>query len=130
MSNKYQFDVGAQSLVKAEGAAVTATETNSVDYKLESCPTFAVVIDVTAVDRANSDETYEFSVQSLDAAGANTVELGALVSITTAGQYVVAIDGSTAKKLAGDSDEKIQLTATLGGTTPSLTYSAHIQRAQ
>ena len=129
MSNKYQFDVGAQSLVKAEGSAVTSTDVNSVAYKLESCPTFAVVINVTAVDRANADETYVFSVQSLDAAGANAVEQGALISITSAGQYVIAVDGSTAKKLAGSSDQKIQLTATLGGTSPSLTYSAHLQRA-
>lgn len=124
----YQYDVGAVSLLKSPAAA-TATETNSVDYKLISCPTFVAVIDVTAIDRTTEDETYVFSMQSLDSAGANPVQLGALISLTTTGQYVIAVDSPTAVKLAGASDSKIQLTATIGGTTPSITYSAHLQRA-
>jgi len=124
----YQFDAGSVSLIKASAQA-TATENNTVAYKLESCPTFAVVIDVTAVDRTTADETYVFSVESLDSAGGNGVVLGALISITTAGQYVIAVDGETAKKLAGTSDAQIKLTATLAGTTPIITYSAQIQRA-
>ena len=121
----YVYDAGADTLIRADGlAAVTATTVVApIDFEYGFNKNVAVVINVTAIDRANADETYVLSVESADAAGANPVVIASIPTITAIGQYVMLIDCSTAQKLDVDG-ARIGVTATIGGTTPSLTFSA------
>lgn len=123
--SKAIYDAEASVLLQATGtAAVTATAaTSAVDLAWEAASTFVVVISVTDVDRGTGDETYTFSVRSLDSAGANEVAQVTIPSITETGTYYIAVDSSTAVKFDADA-AKIDLNCVIAGTTPSITYSA------
>lgn len=128
--SKFIYDAEASVVLKADGsAAVTATETaTAVDFNWGASNGFAVGLTISAVDTGTGDETYVFSIVSLDSAGANPVDQITLPSITTAGSYRFLIDGQTAAKIDADA-AKIAVKATLAGTTPSVTYSAVINPA-
>lgn len=123
--SKAIYDAESTVLLRATGsAAITSTATSAVDFKIEAGGAFAVAINVEALDVADADETYSFSVVGQDAAGSNDVTLLTTGPITSTGEHLIYVDADTAVKMAGASVEKLALTATLGGTTPSLTYSA------
>lgn len=127
--SKAIYDAESTVLLKADGsAAITATASTVVDVDVSMGGTFAVAINVEAFDVANADETYVFSVVGQDSAGSNDVTLATLGAIAETGEHLVLIDAETAVKLAGASTKKLKLTATLAGTTPSLTYSAWVTR--
>lgn len=83
----------------------------------------AAVIDVTAADRANQDETYAFHLQESDAVDSGFVACGVAVSVTVAttvatlGTYVAK--GIVAKRF-------VRLSLVVANTTPSITYSAYL----
>lgn len=85
---------------------------------------YDVVIVVEAVDFGNADETYVMSLLVGPTGLSGAVQAGA-VDIVGTGQYVIKLDGHTMEKLSAD-HEAIGLTATIGGTTPSITYSSWV----
>lgn len=123
--SKAIYDAESTVLLRATGsAAVTATTTSAVDFAIDAGGAFAVAINVESLDVADADEVYTFSVAGQDAAGSNAVTIVTTGPITKTGEHLVYIDSDTAAKMAGASVKKLALTATLAGTTPSLTYSA------
>lgn len=88
---------------------------------------FDVVVDVSAITADDGDETYVFSVDVSDASGGTYTKVVALPNIRAigTGRYVIAVDAALVQKLDADA-EYIKVTATLGGTTPSITWSAFI----
>ncbi len=123
--SKVIYDAGSTVLLKATGsAAVTATASTSVDLNIGMGGTFVVAVNVEAIKTSATDETYDFSVAGLDSAGSNAVTLTTLGGVSETGEYLIVIDADTAVKLAGSSVEKLQLTVTIDGTSPSITYSA------
>lgn len=123
--SKAIYDAEASVLLKATGsAAVTATAaSDAVDFEWEAVNSFAVVVSVSDVETGAGDETYTFSVRSLDSAGANEVAQVTLPSITATGTYYILVDAGTA--LAIDEDAaKLDLNCTIAGVAPSITYSA------
>lgn len=126
--SKAIYDAGASVLLKADGsAAITSTaSTSAVDFDMSAGGTFAVAVNVEALDATTGDETYTISVVGQDSAGANDVTLATFPVVAT-GEHLFALDAGTVVKQAGASVAKVLLTATLAGTTPSLTYSAWIQ---
>ena len=123
--SKAIYDAESTVLLRATGsAAITASATTAVDFSIEAGGAFAVVINVEAFDVADTDEVYTFSVVGQDSAGSNGVTLVTTGAIAETGEHLVYIDADTAVKMAGASVAKLALTATLAGTTPSLTYSA------
>lgn len=85
---------------------------------------YDVVIVVTDIDTADTDETYTFDVEIQAAGGGNAVQAGA-IGVVGVGQYVVKLDGHTLEKLSADREE-LALNLTVGGTTPSVTFSAWV----
>lgn len=123
--SKAIYDAGSLVLLKATGsAAITSTASTVVDLNIKMGGAFAIVVNVEAFDTADADETYTFSIVGQDSAGSNDVTIATTGAIVETGEHLILIDSDTAVKLAGASTEKLKLTATLGGTTPSLTYSA------
>lgn len=84
----------------------------------------AGVVDVSALDTANADETYNFKLQQTDpdvngvADDAAAADIGVNVPATAAG--VVVAKGIVTKR------RFIRLVLTAAGTTPSITYEAHV----
>lgn len=124
--SKAIYDAESTVLLRATGsAALTATATSAVDFDVDAGGAFAVVINVEAVD-VSGDGTYEFTIGGQDGDGANDVALVTTGAITSTGEHLFLVDADTAAKMAGASVEKLALTATLGGTSPSLTFSAWV----
>lgn len=125
--SKVIYDAEATvNLRDSEQSAITATaSTSAVDFKMQYGGTFGVAINVSELVDDDADETYSFSVVGQDSAGANDVTLQT-VTVTEVGEYILVLDADTVAKVAGASTEKVLVTATLGGTTPSLNYSAWI----
>lgn len=119
----------------AANLVATGASTNiidaTVDRNIGIGEPMAVVIDISAIDASSGDETYTVQLQAAatgDAAFASPVAVGGLVTIPrTIGansQVVILIPADTA------TDRYSRLLFTLGGTTPSITYSARLVPAK
>lgn len=134
MNSAINFIYDADNAFRAPGqAAITAT---TADMRLPldkldkvrgarrnelGAQTYRAVIAVEEVDGVNGDETYAFAV-NVGAAGATATKVGE-ITVGSTGQYVVMLDAQTVEKMDADRAE-IELTATLGGTTPSIKFAA------
>ncbi|MGB7158547.1 MAG: hypothetical protein WBD40_10810 [Tepidisphaeraceae bacterium] len=80
----------------------------------------AAVVDVSAADRANSDETYTFKLQE-SSDNSTFADIGVATSITVSGATstlgVYVAKGFISKRY-------VRLVLTAAGTTPSITYKA------
>ena len=116
----------------ADGQALTASaaSTHIIDHgaagDLGAGRAMVVVINVdVAADTANADETYQFVLQQDDNSGfaspseviAKSIPGGALAA---GSQHVIPVPPGAL------SERYSRLFSTLGGTTPSITYTAHL----
>lgn len=91
-----------------------------------------VVVHVTAIDNTTTDETYTIDLIVDDVAAMNdTPRVVATLPLATKqpGVYVMTVDSRSIPLLDTDSsgtDKFLAARATLGGTTPSITYGAWI----
>lgn len=91
----------------------------------------AAVVDVSACDRANSDEVYNFKLQETgpDANGAAdsaaAADIGATYAVSVLGATatlgVLLVKGLVTKRF-------VRLALDVSGTSPSVTYDAHLSR--
>lgn len=77
----------------------------------------AAVVDVSAIDRTDANETYAFKLQESADGATAWADIGLPVSVAAAGNTV-------AKAIC--TGRFIRLVLTAGGTTPSITYTAHV----
>lgn len=82
---------------------------------------YEIVIAVSALDLADADETYVFAAE-VGAAGSAATKVGE-VAVNGTGQFILALDAATIEALDADREE-IELNLTVGGTTPSITFTA------
>jgi hypothetical protein len=82
-------------------------------------------VTVTASDDADGDETYTFGVEAGDAGFANSIVVGCVtIPRGFTGGLIIPFQAAQVKdRLLPDATE-IRIGATLGGTSPSVTYSA------
>lgn len=144
---KRGFDVAAEVLLRdiADGTElVTAIETSVSLSQLKSAfwhnneiphGTFTVSIHVTATDATTGNETYVLDVLVDDVAAMNDspVSIGSITLDRTKGPayYEINVDSKTIENLDLDNDgvdKFIAIRATLGGTTPIITYGAWISK--
>lgn len=141
---KYILDVDAGVTLRnvADGAeTATATETavslkelNKAYWHDNEIPhgVFAVAVHVTALDLANSDETYTLSLVVDDAPTLNDNSVVvASYPIRAPGFYTFHVDSQNIPVLDPDNsgdDKWLGIRATLGGTSPSITYGAWIAK--
>jgi hypothetical protein len=146
-SSKVRFTLDAAAAVTlrniADGAeTATATETavplneldtaywqdgNEVPYGV-----FGIQVNVTTLDKTTGDETYVLSLLVDDTSGLSDAPVTiASFTIPAVGAYVFYVDSKTISKLDPDTsgtDKWLAIRATLGGTTPSITYGAFIAK--
>jgi hypothetical protein len=141
------YDADAAVLLRdvADGAETsTATETavslneldtafwqdgNEIPYGL-----IEVGVHITAIDRTTGDETYTFDLIVDDTSNMSDTPkvVASLTGITTAGFYTMYVDSKNIPLIDSDTsgtDKWIAIKATLGGTTPSVTYGAWMSKS-
>lgn len=137
---KYMYDAATAASLRAKSAVALTADTNGAELVLDTLQgywtsgeladqTFAVVVNVTAIDRTTGDETYKLDLQAGPSGFASNVVVGTLAAITTVGQYVILVDADTVKAIKADADA-IRLVLDVAGTTPSITYHAWISGVQ
>jgi hypothetical protein len=114
----------------ADGAETSTASEAGVAMQVRFLPVCDWVIHVTALDAASADETYVFTLEVSDASGGTYT---AIASHTWprghgAGTMHIPINGDMASFQDTDSDW-IRVTATLGGTSPSITYGSYLAKA-
>lgn len=118
-----------QQFAAAQVLAASGVSTNIIDFTVDrnvgiGVP-MSVLILVSAIDATSADETYKVQVQaSVDAAFTVPLVVGGLVDIPRA----VAVPAKVVIPIPADlaSDRFLRLSWTLGGTTPSITYTAYL----
>lgn len=83
----------------------------------------AAVVDVTACVRNDGDETYTFTLQECDTVDGSYTACGAAVAVDVSGTDAtlgaISVPGFVSKPY-------VRLSLVIAGTTPSITYSAHL----
>lgn len=96
---------------------------------------FVVGVNVTAMDATTGDETYVLSLLVDDTSGLSDSPVtiaSYTIPRTAIGYYEFVVDSKTIPNLDSDSsgtDKWLAIRATLGGTTPSITYGAWISKS-
>lgn len=138
---KYMFDAAPSITLRDGDAAAITADGNTNAIALDQLDgywntqgevadvTFAIIVHVTAIDRANADETYSIVPQFGPAGFATNVVYGGLNGITKTGQYVILVDLDTVKAIKADV-AALRLAVDVGGTTPSITFKAWIAGIQ
>lgn len=137
-SHRYIFDAAPATLFRGRDAVAITASAESDEVTLDEVlgywtdaneladETLAIVINVEAADATTGDETYTLvATCGADGAGGNdlnAIEVGT-VEVEGPGQYVLLVDVPTVK-LQYAAANTIGISATLAGTTPSLTYAA------
>lgn len=134
---KYMYDAAPSVALRARGEAALTADGNSTAIALDKLDgywnteeeladqTFAVVVNVDAIDTTTGDEEYVLSlVFGDDAAFTNSASTHSL-AVTETGQYVFLVDFDTVSALVeGVSFMRIALDVT--GTTPIINYYSWI----
>lgn len=111
----------------ADGAETsTATETG-ITFPVRQAGEFKAVFYVSALDTDSGNETYSFSIVVADTTG-NLSGSGVTVAtaaIVSTGVYEIALSSELISALDADAGA-ITCKATLGGTTPSITYGCFL----
>ncbi len=112
----------------ADGAETATASEIAIDFIANDFGDFKAVFHVSALDTAEANETYSLAIEVDAAAGfSSPVEIGS-ITVTAAGVYELPLSGRFIEQAEAGA-LKMRATATLGGTTPSITYGAFLTPA-
>ena len=116
-------------------AQITATAAETgIAFQCRKELEYVCELDISVIDRTTGDETYVFTVGVCATVGGTYVTIGTLAipasgaGTDKTGVYILPLSGTTAEAVL-PAAEFINITATLGGTTPILKYSAVLAKA-
>lgn len=122
----YTFDKQLELRNVADGAETATAAETGLALPVRQAGNFKAVFDVTALDTASGNETYVVSVET-DSVAAFTdspVKIGE-VAMAATGAYELPLSSRQIETLDPNA-AAIRCKATLGGTTPSITYGAFL----
>lgn len=114
----------------ADGAETATATEEGLTLPVRMAGDFKAIFYVSALDDADADETYTLDVLVADTK-ANLAGSGvevASIAISSAGAYEVPLSGNHIERLDADAGA-ITCRASLGGTTPSITYGCFLAPA-
>lgn len=115
--------------LKTLAAVTTTTAETGIAFDCRKIKEYAAIVYITACVSNDADETYVIDIKVSDVVGGTYTSIASVtVARGTTGVLVIPLHGATAELLDADSDF-IQVVATLGGSTPSITYGAYLARA-
>lgn len=97
---------------------------NTNDARSLADTTFAIVLNVEAIDTTTGDETYTAAIEFGPVNFATSVKPN-VVTIKRPGQYVMLVDADTVAFMNNDV-AAMRLAVTAGGTSPSITLHAFV----
>lgn len=109
----------AQYVLEDGAGAITATAAGSDTHDVGDAalkPGAVAIVDITALDTTDTDETYVVEIQGSNDSFTTPVELASR-TMTATGRYVIPIYNWQ----AGTTYREIRVYFTIGGTTPSIT---------
>jgi hypothetical protein len=119
-----------------DGAETTTTAETGIAFACRKIGGYKAVFNISALDTTNTDETYVLSIGISDVVGGTYTTIGSIASATVLanfaagnGRLEIPLSGNLAREFDTDA-EFIQCVATLGGTTPSITYGCHLEQIQ
>ncbi len=127
VSNIYDADLA----LRTSGTAITSTTSETgVEFPVRNIGAYKAVVQYTGMDYTTTDESYVFSVEVSDLVAGTYTAIATLPDIgsaTAAGRLDIPLNGKIAEQLDADS-AFIRVTATLGGTTPSIDYDCYLTK--
>lgn len=125
-----QFDKALELRNVADGAKTATASETGIALAVRMLLNCDLVIFVTAIDATSADETYVFTLQVSDLVGGTYTTI---ISHTWprghgVGRLHLPINGDLSSFQDTDS-AFLRITATLGGTTPSITYGAFLTKS-
>lgn len=136
---KYMFDAAPSITLEAKTAPARTADGNTSEIVLDQLDghwnvlgeladqTFAVAVNVTALDQTTGDETYELSLVFGDEGFAESLVTHTL-AVSAPGQYVFLVDVDTVRA-ALDVADRMRIALDVNGTTPSIDFHAWIAGA-
>lgn len=123
------FDKALELRNVADGAETATASETGIAFDVRFAPTIMWELFVTAIDAVSTDETYVFTLEVSDLVGGTYTEIAKHVwpRGKGVGRVGIPINGSVAAFQDTDSDW-VRVTATLGGTTPSITYGSFLSK--
>jgi hypothetical protein len=123
---EYTFDKLLELRNVGDGAETATAAESGLSLPVRMAGDVRAVFHVTALDTTSGNETYALSVEtdSLAAFTDSPVKVGEL-PVTATGIYELPLSGRQIETLDPNA-AAIRCKATLGGTTPSITYGAFL----
>lgn len=121
------FDAQHELRDIADGAETSTAQETGISLPVRKAGNFKAVFNVTALDTADADETYTLSVVVADTV-ANLAGSGITVAsfaVSAIGDYEIGLSQEHIEALDSDA-AAIACAASLGGTTPSITYGCYL----
>lgn len=129
MGNRVKQIYDADLVLRAAGSAETATASETgIAFDVRKIADYKAVIQYSGMDFTTTDETYVFSIEVSDLVGGTYTAIATMPDIgsaTAAGRLDIPLSGKIAELLDADS-AFIRVTATLGGTSPSIDYDCFL----
>lgn len=120
------FDKELELRDLSDGAETSTVNEAGIALDVRHNDYFKVVLNVTALDTSDADETYDLVVD-VDSASdfADTPAEVGRITITATGEYIIPLHGEFITQEDADA-AAIRVGCELGGTTPSITYGAYV----
>lgn len=131
MGNRVSQIYDTALVLRASGTPITATTSETgIAFPVRHIGAYKAVIQYSGMDFTTTDETYVFSIQVSDLVGGTYTSIATMPNIgsaTSSGRLDIPLNGKIAEELDADS-AFIRVTATLGGTTPSIDYDCFLTK--
>jgi hypothetical protein len=118
-------------VLRDSGTAITTTTSQTgIEFGVRKVEEYKAVIAYSGMDFTTTDETYVFSIEVSDLVGGTYTAIATMPDIggtQGSGTLDIPLNGKIAEQLDADS-AFIRVTATLGGTSPSIDYDCWLTK--
>ncbi len=116
----------------ADGAETATAAETGIAFDIRSIGQYEAVVFITAIDDTTDDESYVFTIEADTAAAVTAAVVLATRTVdngvTVPYEFRIPLSGPLAETLT-TTEGYVRVKATLGGTTPSVTYGAYLTAA-
>lgn len=127
MGNRVQRIYDTATVLRTAGTAITTTTSETgLEFAVRNIEAYKAVIQYSG---AVATGTYTFTIQVSDLVGGTYTTIASVVATpaNASDRFDVPLSGKIAEQLDADS-AFIRVTATLGGTSPSIDYDCFLTR--
>ena len=131
MGNRVSQIYDTALVLRTSGTAETSTASETgVAFDVRKIEDYKAVVQYSGMDYTTTDESYVFSIEVSDLVGGTYTAIATMPDIggtQGTGRLDIPLNGKIAELLDADS-AFIRVTATLGGTSPSIDYDCFLTK--